>query len=78
MQIKLGLNDLGEFVRTTEMFESDIDIRSINHSKSIDAKSIISLLSIDFNSPLQVEINSPDKDEIERFEKEMEKYIANE
>lgn len=74
MQIKLKLVDIAEFVGTVENFKSDIDIRSVNNGIIVDAKSIISVLALDLGSRLLVNINSSDIEEIDRFNKELERY----
>jgi len=75
MQIRLRLVDVAEFVGITEGFKSDINIHSINNSIVVDAKSIMSVMWLDFGNKLVVEINSDDEEEIQRFYKEMKKYI---
>lgn len=78
MRIKLGLEDVAEFVIITSGFGSDINIRSANNGIMVDAKSIMSVIGLDLGSELIVEANSNDEEEVERFNKGMEKYIANE
>ena len=74
MQIRLDLKDVGEFLKTVSSFTGEIDIRSIHNRVYADAKSGESLCCLDFGSTLNVEINSVDENEINRFNKEMEKY----
>lgn len=74
MQIRLRLVDVAEFVGITEGFKSDINIRAINNSIVVDAKSIMSVMWLDFGSKLVVEINSDDEEEIERFYEKIRKY----
>lgn len=74
MQIRLRLVDVAEFVGITEGFKSDINIRSINNSIVVDAKSIMSVMWLDFSNKLFVDINSNDQEEIKRFNNEMKKY----
>lgn len=76
MQIRLRLVDVAEFVGITEGFKSDINIHSINNSIVVDAKSIVSVMWLDFNNKLFVDINSSDEEEIERFYKKITKYKA--
>lgn len=78
MQIRLRLVDVAEFVGITEGFKSDINIHSINNSIVVDAKSIMSVMWLDFSNKLFVDINSNNEEEIERFNKEMERYVVNE
>lgn len=76
MQIRLRLVDVAEFVGITEGFKSDINIHSINNSIVVDAKSILSVMWLDFSNKLFVDINSSDEEEIERFYKKITKYKA--
>lgn len=78
MKIKLSLENVAEFVTIASGFESDINIHSIHNGVMIDAKSIMSVIGLDLGSELVVAINSSDEKEVERFNEEMEKYIANE
>lgn len=78
MHISLRLVSVADFVRITDGFKSDINIRSVNNGVIVDAKSIMSVLGLDLRNKLHIEINSNDADEVERFYREMEKYIANE
>lgn len=78
MRIKLSLEDVAVFVTIASGFESDINIHSIHNGITVDAKSIMSVIGLDLGSELVVELNSNDEEEVERFNKEMEKYIANE
>ena len=74
MQIRLRLIDVAEFVGITEGFKSDINIHSINNSIVVDAKSIMSVMWLNFSNKLFVDINSNDQEEIKRFNNEMKKY----
>lgn len=76
MQIRLRLVDVAEFVGITEGFKSDINIHSINNSIVVDAKSIMSVMWLDFSNKLFVDINSDDEEEIDRFYKKIIKYKA--
>lgn len=74
MEIKLRLVDVAEFVGITEMFNSDINIRSVHNGIMVDAKSIMSVLGLDLGSKLHIEINSSDESELENFKRKMRKY----
>lgn len=74
MQIRLDLKDMGEFLKTANSFTGEIDIRSIHNRVYADAKSGESLYCLDLGSVLNVEINSNDTEEIERFNEKMKKY----
>ena len=72
IKIKLKYEDLKEFIKTTESFESDIDI--VKGRYVVDAKSLLGVLSLDFTQPTMVVIHSVNEDEIVRFYDEMKKF----
>lgn len=71
-KIKLKYEDLKEFIRTTESFESDIDI--IKGRYVVDARSIMGIMSLDFTQPTMVVIHSVNEDEIVRFYDAMKRF----
>ena len=72
IKIKLKYEDLKEFIKTTESFESDIDI--VKGRYVVDAKSIMGILSLDFSKDIFVKIHSNNEDEIIRFLDAMKKF----
>ena len=72
IKIKLKYEDLKEFIKTAESFESDIDI--IKGRYVVDAKSIMGILSLDFSKDIFVKIHSSNEDEIVRFYDEMKRF----
>ena len=72
IKIKLKYEDLKEFIKTTESFESDIDI--IKGRYIVDAKSIMGILSLDFSKDIFVKIHSSNEDEIVRFYDAMKRF----
>lgn len=72
IKIKLKYEDLKEFIKTTESFESDIDI--IKGRYVVDARSIMGIMSLDFTQPTMVVIHSVNEDEIVRFYDEMKRF----
>lgn len=74
MRIKLGLEDVAEFVKITSIFESDVNIRSVNNGIMVDAKSIMSVIGLDLGGELIVDINSDDDDEVLLFGEMMKRY----
>lgn len=72
IKIKLKYNDLKEFVKVTESFESDIDI--VKDRYIIDAKSIMGILSLDFSKDISVVIHSNNEDEIAKFLETMKRF----
>ncbi len=73
--VSFHYDQLKDFVRVVEQFESDID--AIKGRYTIDCKSIMGLLSINFEEGFRVRINSQSEEEIERFHKEMSKWRVN-
>ena len=71
-KINLTYDDLKEFIKTTESFESDIDI--IKGRYVVDAKSIMGILSLDFSKGVDIVIHSVNEDEIIRFLDAMKKF----
>lgn len=71
-KINLKYDDLKEFIKTTESFESDIDI--IKGRYVVDARSIMGIMSLDFTQPTMVVIHSVNEDEIVRFYDEMKRF----
>jgi len=72
IKIKLKYEDLKEFIQIITSFESNIDM--IKGSYVIDAKSLLSVLSLDFTQPTMVVIHSVNEDEIVRFYDEMKRF----
>ena len=72
IKIKLKYEDLKEFIKTTESFESDIDI--VKGRYVVDAKSLLGVLSLDFTQPTMVVIHSVNEDEIVRFYDAMKRF----
>ena len=71
-KINLKYDDLKEFIKTTESFESDIDI--IKGRYVVDARSIMGIMSLDFTQPTTVVIHSVNEDEIVRFYDAMKRF----
>lgn len=77
MTIKINLNDFDKIKSfTTDVckFESDVDVFKDSNKNVYDAKSLLSLYSIDLSKPIMVRIISKNSDEIERFKRTMQKY----
>ena len=72
IKIKLKYEDLKEFIKTTESFESDIDI--IKGRYVVDAKSIMGILSLYFSKDISVVIHSNNEDEIAKFLETMKRF----
>lgn len=73
--ITISLNqveDIYDFVRICSSFPSDVDL--ISGRLTIDAKSIMGVLSLQPNRNLQTRILSTDEDEVTRFEENMARF----
>ena len=66
------LEKVKHFVEQMSTFECDIDV--LYRRYILDAKSIMSILSVDLTQPLKVIIHSDDEDELERFNEMMEDF----
>lgn len=67
------LEKVKKFTNVVNKFNSDVDI--IRDRYVIDAKSIIGIFTIDLTKPVTVRIVSDDKDEITRFNEQMEEFM---
>ena len=71
--IKLNsLEKVKRFVDEVTTFECDVDV--LYRRYTLDAKSIIALLSADLTEPLKVMIHTDDYDELKRFFDIMEDF----
>lgn len=78
-QIKVLLENqenVVEFVRLSSKYSCDIDIKSIKYNSVLDAKSILGVMSMDFNNPLIVEIITEDQNLTKAFIQDIQKYIV--
>ena len=66
------LEKVKHFVEQMSTFECDIDV--LYRRYILDAKSIMSILSVDLTQPLKVVIHSDDEDELERFNEVLEEF----
>lgn len=75
-KITVVLNDFNKikkFSSEISKFESDIDL--VKGRYVIDAKSTISIFTLDLSAPVDVVIHSDDEDEIRRFNEVMEEFV---
>lgn len=75
-ELTLTFKDFTQVKRFTEianMFNSDIDI--IRGRYVLDAKSTLSIYTIDLSKPLTIRIISDDKAEICRFNEKMKEFL---
>lgn len=63
--VKLKMSDVDYFCRDVNRFKSDINLGEGN--RVIDAKSLISILTLDLSEKVKVEIISDNKEELQRF-----------
>lgn len=68
-----SMEDIKSFANTVVKYDSDVNI--YQGSKSYDAKSIIAIFALDTSIPRFVEIISNDKEEIDDFARDMEKFV---
>lgn len=74
MNIRLNTNeDVKNFIKTTLQFVSPIKIRDETLIWK-NAKSILAIYSLDLKGELQVNIETNNKLELDKFNKEMKKY----
>ena len=66
----------GMFVKTCEQFEEPVDYKYGRYT--LDARSLMGILSCELNKPAYVEILTDDQDTISKFEKAIEKWIVEE
>lgn len=76
LKIKLEYGELKTFVNIVTGFESDIDI--VKGRYTVDAKSIMGILSLDFSKDIEVRLHSENEEEIARFKKMMEVFKRSE
>ena len=67
-----SLEQVKHFVNEVTTFECDVDVLCRRYS--LDAKSIMALLSTDLTEPLKVMIHTDDYDELKRFFDTMEDF----
>ncbi len=73
LELKLNSKDKADkFTNLANEFKSNIDV--IRDKHVIDGKSMLGIYTIDLNKPVKVRINSDDIEEINRFNKQMEKF----
>lgn len=73
MEIKLNrVEDITKFNKIVCSFESDIDVKRGRYV--LDAKSLMGVYTLDLSRPITVSIISSDREEIEKFESEMEQF----
>lgn len=66
LKIKLNnLNDVKNFIKTTTMYENDVDI--IKGHYTMDGKSLMAVMALDISQPFYISINNDD-DYIKNFE----------
>ncbi len=70
--VKLKLSDVDFFCRDVNHFKSDINIGEKN--RMVDAKSLLSLLTLDLSQKIKVEIISDDEYELNLFADLLRRY----
>jgi len=67
-------NDVTEFYNICTRYSGDIDVSSDKYV--VDGKSVLGLFSLALDKPVEVRINTPNKNEEETFYAEICKFIA--
>lgn len=71
--VKLNINDIDSFCRNMNTLEhSDINVGEGNII--LDAKSLLSLTTLNFNKDIRVEIITNDEKDLKLFEEILERY----
>ena len=70
--VNLKITDVDFFCRDVNTFNAEINIGEGN--KVLDAKSLLSLINLDFSKPIKVEIITDDSYELERFKDLLRRY----
>lgn len=76
MEFMIDLNrveDVKEFVRIAEMYDSDIIVKSQDKNFSVDASSIMGVFSLNLSNPVIVHISN--KEIGESFKEAVDKFI---
>ena len=74
--VNLRITDVDFFCRDVNTFKSDVNIEQGN--KVLDAKSLLSLINLDFTKPNKVEIFTENKYELDAFEDLIRRYKGEE
>lgn len=74
INIKININDLNEFIRLTNSFESDLDL--INGHYIIDAKSLLGVYGLDISKTYQLKIYSKSDIELKKFNESFKIFKA--
>lgn len=74
--VNLKLSDVDFFCRDVNTFKSDVNAGEGN--RVIDAKSLLSILTLDFSKPVKIEVITEDKYEIDAFKDLLRRYKGEE
>ena len=73
-QIKLNTpKDVETIVKHAEKYNCDIDIKNRNRRFTVDACSLLAMLSLDLSSPLIISTNNDELGEL--FKKDIQEYV---
>lgn len=73
VQINLTLENVKDFVNIAQSFKSSIDIKK--GSYTVDGKSIMGIMSLDFSSGVTAKIITSNENELIRFIEEMKQFM---
>lgn len=68
--------DLSNFVNIVTNFIGNVDVSSENNHYTVDAKSLMGVLSLDWSNPMLVTYSSPLEMDINNFIASISKYIV--
>ena len=74
--VNLKISDIDFFCRDVNTFKSDVNAGE-GH-RVIDAKSLLSLLTLDLSKPVKIEVITEDKYEIDAFKDLLRRYKGEE
>ncbi|MGI6668914.1 MAG: HPr family phosphocarrier protein [Acetivibrionales bacterium] len=65
------INDIKDFVNIANKYDFDVDL--VSERYVVDAKSIMGVISLDFNKPIRVDVHS---DDCESFHEDIRPFLA--
>lgn len=74
--VNLKISDIDFFCKDVNTFKSDVNAGEGN--RVIDAKSLLSLLTLDLAKPVKIEVITEDKYEIDAFQDLLRRYKGEE
>ncbi|MBQ6359563.1 MAG: HPr family phosphocarrier protein [Lachnospiraceae bacterium] len=72
--IRLDTNSVINFVDIASRADGDVDVWNIGRQRIVDGKSLIGVMALDLNQPIQVKIRTDNPDEYMQFCDEVKKF----